>query len=56
MKTKIKYLITGVMLNGQRFKLHTCNKGQALKVSLRRGSVWAINPNGHRQLINRIAG
>jgi len=55
-KTNLKYLITGKMLNGQRFRLNTRNRAQALGITLMRGSVYEIQPDGHRRLISRVAG
>jgi hypothetical protein len=47
------YVVTGVTVQGKRFRIHTDNLMHAQCINLYRGSVWAVI-DGKRKLINRV--
>ena len=49
------YVVTGLLVQGGRFRRHTAIAGYALGINLWRGSVWGIRlDNGRRQLLKRV--
>lgn len=52
-KTGDKYHVTGVDLNGRRFKIVTDNPHWALAINVYRGTVWQVR-DGRRRIIRRI--
>jgi len=48
-----KYHVTGVTVNGRRFKSAHSNPMMALSINLFRGSVWQVR-GGRRKLIKRV--
>jgi hypothetical protein len=47
--------VTGVLVNGRRFKSQYTNPRYAFGINLYRGSVWGIRKdNGKRQLLKRV--
>lgn len=52
--TDTTYEVTGVTVNGQRFKLVYKRLVDASMINLYRGSVWERQPNGQRKLLWRV--
>jgi hypothetical protein len=48
------YCVTGVTVEGKRFKRNTDNIYYAFGINLYRGSVWGIRPSGARVLLKRV--
>jgi hypothetical protein len=48
-----KYHVTGVCVDGKRFKRVTDNPHYALAINLYRGSVWQVR-DGKRKLLKRV--
>lgn len=50
-----KYVITGKLVNGRRFRNQTTDLRYALGINLWNGSVWGIRKdNGKRQRLKRV--
>jgi len=48
------YHVTGVLIDGRRFKTVTGNFYHAMGINLWRGSVWGVKPDGSRKLLKRV--
>jgi hypothetical protein len=46
--------VTGVRVDGRRFKIVTRSYHHAMMINLYRGSVWQVMGNGQRRLIKRV--
>lgn len=49
-----QYEITGVDVDGKRFKIATDNRIHAEGINLWRGSIWLRDPDGTRTLLRRV--
>jgi hypothetical protein len=50
----VTYEVTGVTVNGKRFKIRTSNRMHAYGINLYRGTVWERLSNGHRRILRRV--
>jgi len=50
----MKYHVTGVDVNGRRFKFVYSSFTHAKMINLFRGSIWEVNEAGKRKLIRRV--
>jgi hypothetical protein len=50
----MRYVVTGVTVTGQRFRIITDSFMHAMGINLYRGSVWVQNDTGKRKLIKRV--
>lgn len=49
-----RYIITGVKVDGQRFKTTIDNVVYASGINLFRGSVWEVDKDNKRHLLKRV--
>lgn len=55
MNDTVKYKVTGVLVNGKRFKaIHTTNYWQAAGINLYRGTMWESRNDGPWVIIKRV--
>ena len=51
----VAYEVTGVLVNGKRFKpIRTTSLDHALSINLYRGSVWGVREDDTRILLSRV--
>jgi len=48
------YIVTGITIDGKRFKIVTDSKIHAHGINLWRGSVWIETNGGKRKLLKRV--
>ena len=48
------YKVTGVTMNGKRFKIETNSRMHAFMINLWRGSVWELQKDDKWKLLRRV--